>query len=106
MLPVNFMRIREFNAEIRHGNCLIISCQGTDNQGNRPHCCGMIRIPFRPTLNGVPEANSEGNKYWKRSEGETVDDITFAQSINAGGCGHFNITKGELIIHEQDKSEK
>ena len=91
------MRLREFNAEIRCGNVLLLSCQGRKEDGSE-HCCGMIRVPFEPPLPGCQLAelcNSPG--YWKRTSGETVDDLMLRQSVDAGDCGHFNVTNGEII---------
>lgn len=93
------MRLREFG-EIRHGNCLLVPCMGKNKESGQ-HCCGTIRIPFQPTINNAPLAapNQEGY-YWTRTRGETLDDIEFKDSINAGNCGHFNIGNGEITVHE------
>lgn len=93
------MRLREF-AEIRMGNMLLVACQGITKEGE-PHCCGTIRIPFDPPLPGCSRAKLDPDHpgYWKRTEGSTVDDITLTPSLDAGECGHFNVTKGEIIRH-------
>lgn len=92
------MRLREFNAEIRDGNVLLVCCMGKRN--GEQHCCGMIRIPFSPSIAGKPLARfseMENKLYWTRVSGETVDDLTLAPSIDAGECGHFTITNGDIL---------
>jgi hypothetical protein len=91
------MRLREFG-EIRYGNCLLVPCMGKDHVGEQ-HCCGSIRIPFQPTINGalLAKANEDG-RYWQRIGGETLDNIGFTDSINAGRCGHFTIKDGEITV--------
>lgn len=69
-------------------NCLIVPCQGEHK------CCGVIRIPFTPTIDGTQEAKAD--RYWKRESGETLDDITLSPSIDAGECGHFYIRNGGI----------
>lgn len=92
------MRLREFG-EIRHGNCLLVPCMGKTEKGEQ-HCCGMVRIPFQPTINNAPLADpNQDGLWWERIGGETLDDIGFKDSINAGACGHFNISAGEIIVH-------
>jgi hypothetical protein len=82
-------------AEIRHGNTLIISCQGA-------HACGgCIRVPFSPTLDGAPEprpatTREGGMLTWMRISGSTIDDLTLSPSINADVCGHFNVVNGQI----------
>ena len=86
--------LREFG-EIRHGNVLLVFCQGVPRNGE-PHCCGMIRVPFEPTIAGTPLArpNESQQKYWHRESGTTVDDLTLTPSVDAGDCGHFSVEGG------------
>ena len=70
---------------------------GKDTDGEQ-HCCGMIRIPFSPPLPGFAVV-SDAVRYWQRTSGDTVDDLTLEQSVNADKCGHFNITNGNVIVH-------
>jgi hypothetical protein len=89
------MRLREFG-EIRKGNCVIVACLGLRSDGE-PHCCGTIRIPFTPTIGGAPLL--QASTHFLRVSGETIDDLTLRQSVNAGDCGHFNITDGDIHMH-------
>lgn len=75
-------------------NCLLVPCQGKNPDGS-PHCCGMIRIPFTPTLESAP-LTPNAQRYWDRISGETLADITLSPSIDAGQCGHFHIVDGEI----------
>lgn len=74
---------------------LIVPCQGKKADGSA-HCCGMIRVPFEPTLNGAGKA-PQAQRYWQRVSGETLDDITLLPSIDADACGHFHITNGAVV---------
>ena len=85
-------------AEIRNGNMLIIYCQGMKPDGSQ-HCDGRIRVPFLPPLSGcLPYAITDKDHpgHWHRVSGETLDDLTLIPSIDAGECGHFHITKGQV----------
>ena len=92
-------RLREF-AEIRNGNMILIHCQGRKGDGSE-HCCGMIRVPFTPPLQGcepfkITEADHPG--YWTRTGGETLDDFSMTPSVDAGECGHFSVTNGQIVV--------
>jgi len=79
--------------EIRNGNTLLVDCQIPD------HCCGMIRVPFRPTIGDAPLAPPIGTQeYWNRVSGETVEDISLTPSVDAGSCGHFNVENGQIKL--------
>lgn len=88
------MRLREF-AYIKAGNVLIVDCMGIKD--GEQHCCGRIRVPFVPPLDGStnPQPTREG-QLWKRISGTTVDDLTLEPSVDAGECGHFNVLNGEI----------
>lgn len=89
------MRLREFNAEIRNGNVLIVDCCGVKD--GEQHCCGRIRIPFEPVLGQSPAKPTETGKIWRRISGATVDDLTLDPSIDAGECGHFHVQNGRIV---------
>lgn len=78
---------------IRGGNVLLVACQG------EAHCCGYIRVPFSPTLGGAPEPEPSQpiGVVWQRVAGETLNDMTLSPSIDAGECGHFYITNGQIV---------
>ncbi len=91
------MLLREFG-EIRQGAVLIVPCMGKINEDGSEHCCGKIRIPFKPPLPGFkPVKPNADNKYWTRERGQSLDDLTLSQSIDAGDCGHFMITDGKIL---------
>lgn len=81
--------------EIRHGNVLLIPCQGNG------HCGGLIRVPFTPTLDGAPEpkpatTRDGGECVWTRVSGTTAEDITLSPSVDADECGHFHVVNGKV----------
>jgi len=88
------MRLTEAEfAEIRSGNCLIISCQGDGGK----HCGGWLRIPFSPALPGCSEPEPLKNgMVWKRTGGETLEDLSLSPSIDADVCGHFFVENGQI----------
>lgn len=88
------MRLREFNAEIRNGNLLLVECVAVLN-GDQ-HCGGKIRVPFTPAINGFREFAAD--RKWNRLSGSTLDDITLEPSVDAGACGHFLVRSGEIVM--------
>ena len=88
------MRLLDIPETRLSANCLIVPCQGRNPDGS-PHCCGMIRIPFKPTIGGSQPVQAE--RYWTRESGEMLNDITLSPSIDAGDCGHFHIQNGSIV---------
>lgn len=70
-------------------NLLLLPCMGG---GEHQHCGGWIRVPF---ANPICGERAPAERYWER-EGETLDTLTLTPSVNAGDCGHFTITSGEV----------
>lgn len=91
--------LREYG-EIRHGNSLLFPCFGKKKDGSQ-HCCGMIRVPFNPPLPGCQLAEPVEGQYWIREQGETLDDLTLKQSVEAYECGHVEIKNGQMIVTER-----
>ncbi len=89
-------KLADMNASIRSGNVLVVSCQG--NHGGKGSCGGYLRLPFTPGLNGAPGAqpNSKGFVWLRDLKGNTLDTLTLTPSFDAGECGHFYVTDGEI----------
>jgi len=80
--------------EIRHGNVLLMPCQGDEGK----HCCGMLRIPFTPGIDSASGGEPLKNgMLWTRTGGTTLNDLTLSPSIDAAECGHFHIIDGKVV---------
>lgn len=91
----------DLRIELRHGNRLLVPCQGKQTDGSA-HCHGLIQIPFAPGINGVVAgtplyAHTAHEVIWDRVGGTSLDDLTLTPSIDAGDCGHFHVTSGEIV---------
>ena len=88
-------KLADMNASIRNGNVLVVSCQGS--HGGKGPCGGYLRLPFTPGLNSAPGAQPNSKGFvWKKVRGESLDDLTLEPSFDAGECGHFFVTDGEI----------